>query len=211
MKNKILAISIIFILLSFLFINNSVFATETTNTLIVDGHDMSDIYNYFSPDDAFFIYIAPETTSYFFYKPTANGYTSHVSLFSTSNEATVQYYDSSWNYYGHVKFYSFDTSTEKFNFAWEGDVNGDHNISNMNIVYSSKGIYNSDHTTFFMNPPVTEQPETTTLKPILEKVEMKQPIITTIVGLAKLLIPFLVCLIAFWKAWQLLLKILHKS
>ena len=209
MKNKILTITVIFILLSFIFINTNVFATETTNTLIVDGHDMSDIYNYFSPDDAFFIYIAPGTTSYFFYKPTGNGYTSHVSLFSTKETATVLYCNSSWNYYGHVNFYSFDTSTERFKLAWEGDCNGDHNISNMNIVYASKGIYNADHETFFMNPPAPPVP--TTLAGVLEATNPTQTFQTMIHGIIPYLIALVVGLVAFWKAWQLLLKELRKA
>lgn len=209
MKNKILTITFLFLFVLLIFNVNS----YASNSLIVEEHDMSDIYNHFSTDDAFFIYIAPGTTKYFFYKPTS-AYPNHTyynSRFSENTKGTIFYCDSSFNQAYKYEFYSYNTSTQKFEYQWTGDIDGGHNISNMIIVYSSKGIYNADHTTFFINPPVAEQPETTTLKPILEKVEMKEPIMTTIVGLAKLLIPFLICLIGFWKAWQLLLKILHKS
>lgn len=67
MKNKILPILCIFILISFIFINNNVFATET-NTLIVDGYDMSSVYNIYSPEQAFFIFKYGDTEDYYIYK-----------------------------------------------------------------------------------------------------------------------------------------------
>lgn len=59
---------------------------------------------------------------------------------------------------------------------------------------------------FFLKAPVTG-----TLAPILERVEMMEPIVTTISGTLKLLIPFLVSLIAFWKAWQVFSRVLHHA
>ena len=77
---------------------------------------------------------------------------------------------------------------------------------NNGLVTANRDIRSSDGSIFFQVTPVTG-----TLAPILEKVEMKETITTTIVGLAVLLIPLLICLIGFWKAWKLLSKILHKS
>lgn len=76
------------------------------------------------------------------------------------------------------------------------------------IMYESSTDIRENGSTsnlFFPAAPVT------VLAPILEEVEMNQPITTTIVGLAKLLIPLLICLIGFWKAWRLLSRMLHKS
>lgn len=82
------------------------------------------------------------------------------------------------------------------------------------IITSGVDIYSNNSYTeiFFQKTPVAETEEIQkVLFPILEKVEMKEPIVTTIVGLAKLLIPLLICLLGFWKACRLLSKILHKS
>lgn len=73
--------------------------------------------------------------------------------------------------------------------------------------YSSINIYGDNtYTDFFFKSPVTG-----TLAPILERVEMMEPIATTISGTLKLLIPFLVSLIAFWKAWQVFSRVLHHA
>lgn len=102
--------------------------------------------------------------------------------------------------------YNFDTA--EFEVAFTSNMDRfSHTIDVIEVVYSSKGIYNNDGTTFFMNPPVQQG----VVAQKLEEVEMLDPITTTLVGLAKLLIPLLICLLGFWKAWQLLLKILHKS
>lgn len=211
MKNKILTISIVFILISFIFINNNIFASEINdNSLIVDGYDMSDAYNYFTVDDAFVI-VHSWGTQYYLVVPNSPGYTAYCAISSTN---AVLYYNENWNELsGHAyTFYLYNPENLKFEYAWTGNT-GDWTLDNGALIfgYASKGVYNQDHTTFFMNPPVAEQQEITTLKPILEKVEMKEPIVTTIVGLAKLLIPLLICLLGFWKAWRLLSKILHKS
>lgn len=215
MKNKIIILSIILLLFSFIFINNSVFAETKTNSLIVDDYDFSDIYNYFSTDEAFFIYQLSDG-NIFFYKPYSDfdSYKVHLIREDDSSTARIFYTDDSFDYARHCSFYIFDTSTQKFNLSWSGDMVISHNISNMTILYSSQGIYNSDKTTFFFKAPVTVVPETEiqgTLAPILERVEMMEPIVTTISGTLKLLIPFLVSLIAFWKAWQVFSRVLHHA
>lgn len=97
----------------------------------------------------------------------------------------------------------------------DGTNTGTHGYFNEAIYYSDD-IINTDGTvfvsgmrSFFQSTPATTS--TTVLATILGKMEMNQQITTTIVGLAVLLIPLLICLIGFWKAWQLLLKMLHKS
>lgn len=83
----------------------------------------------------------------------------------------------------------------------------DYDLAN-NIIYSSFDIYNSDGTLFFQKTPLSQG----TLAPIMgEAKPMMKEITTTLVGLLKSLIPFLICLLAFWKGWHLLSKILHQA
>lgn len=76
------------------------------------------------------------------------------------------------------------------------------------IIWSSFDINNSDGTLFFQRTPLSQG----ILAPIMGEAKPKmKEITTTLVGLAKLLIPLLVCLIGFLKALQLLSKILRQA
>lgn len=61
------------------------------------------------------------------------------------------------------------------------------------------------------SPTETPQEARGTLAPIVGKLEIATPITTTLVGLVKLLIPLLICLVGFWKAWQFLSTLLRKA
>lgn len=49
------------------------------------------------------------------------------------------------------------------------------------------------------------------LAPRLEQVEMSQPMMTILGGFLKYLVPLVVLLVAFWKGWQLLLRLLERA
>lgn len=108
---------------------------------------------------------------------------------------------------GNWSFSKLETM-EKGGWSYYDYFFGSGNYECIPIESSKDIIRKSDESVFFQQTPVTEQ---TVLTPILEGMEMNQLITTTIIGLAVLLIPLLICLIGFWKAWRLLLKILHKS
>lgn len=212
MKNKIFIISFIFILLSFICFNNSVFAdtADSSEKLIIDGYDMSDVYNYFSPDDAFYIFCYKDWVSYQIFKPDGNGYNSYNAVYKTkvdNNEdrTVIGSYNDKWEVCERYDVYAYNIKTNKFEYKYNGTLNGDTHTGCINIKYSSKGIYNEDHKSFFFKTPPT------LLAQKLEKVEMTQEITTTLVGLAKYLIPLLVSLLAFWKAWQILCYLLGKA
>lgn len=206
MKNKILAISII-LLLSFIFISSNVYASETGYVSppdkIIEELESKEYYN--NPDYDYLVYKWNSNYSILFVEKTdtLKFYTyigNHVYI--NANEAFNGYlftYDSS---------YTLTSSEEVVNATWRDRNCG---FIDNNVGVSSMNIYTDNTFTeiFFQGSPVTEP--ATELAPILEKVEMMEPIITTIVGLAKLLIPLLICLLGFWKAWRLLLKIFHKS
>lgn len=205
MKNKILTISIIFILLTFVFISNNVFATSLSDypdfpvPTTVGGNSPNNYrrlnYIYLGPNNNTFL------VSYFY------TYVSNKKPVIIADEAITYNYTGSSTYY-YTYILNNDDST------WSSYDNGTSESGNTishtpyyDIYYSEIDIYNKSGDIVFQVPPVQQR----VVAQKLEGVEMKEPIITTIVGLAKLLIPFLICLIGFWKGWQLLLKILHKS
>ena len=76
-----------------------------------------------------------------------------------------------------------------------------------NITYSSYDVLDNEGTLFFQVTPLGVG----SLALIAMRLNLTEEITTTLVGLLKLLIPFLICLIGFWKGWHLLLKILRKA
>lgn len=197
MKNKILTISIIFILISFTFINNC-FATSDTYNVI----GTNDIKYTISSNISNFIIADFYGTEYY------------VLIYSSDDTTTWKITQLNDTY----KTTSIINSSGTFNIIKINKSNTDFSTGSVetwnnktitiyqDIIYSSNDIYDlAGNGIFFQGAPVT------VLTPILEKMEMKEPIVTTVVGLAKLLIPLLICLVGFWKAWRLLSKILYKS
>ena len=88
--------------------------------------------------------------------------------------------------------WSFDTKTGLFKGA------------NFTFLYSKFDIYDGNDNVFFQRTPVGQLVKVVTL-------EEAKEIPLTIVGLAKFLIPLLICLISFWKGWQILSRILHRA
>lgn len=222
MKNKILTISIIFILISFIFINN-VFAYSE------EFEYNSNTYTFYIPDGAYnkiqeLDLVAKE--NYYYFAAGANSqvyvylFPSPVNCFLTKGTNNTDFDFSSFEgayYIVLSESGSINSSLRTISSLQQSSAYG--KMAERKFYYSSTvNIYTDSSCTdyFFQQPPeeipeIPEEttPETTTLKLILEKVEMKEPIMTTIVGLAKLLIPLLICLIGFWKAWRLLSKTLY--
>ena len=199
MKNKILTVFLIVILISFCFIGNSAFASST-----------------FTFTDRF----GNERTVPSFPESDIISSSNSFAVVNTGNYKNTLYVAT-----GDGFFYgggSVFCSTPCYMIYL---VNGEYVIqpntctanarlcSASELCYFSTGLYaDKDKSSVIVEPGgdfVHLAP--LTLEPILEKVEMTQEITTTIAGLAKLLIPLLVCLVGFWKAWQALSKLLHKA
>lgn len=225
MKNKILSIFLIFILTSFCFIGNSVLATTTNNTITA-------VCNTSNPHNGETLtYILPENmTASSHVLVCWSGIYGKWCLYVARNwsDNTVFRLDSTYKYlFAYDKksdttydfdVYVYQSGTDNLptfdktakNLYWNGLIYENGGLPNISVttddVYfadnSLCNVASSDVNFFFPNLMVA---------PALEKVEMTQEITTTIVGLAKYLIPLLICLLGFWKAWQILSHSLHKA
>ena len=106
-----------------------------------------------------------------------------------------------------VYYYYYENSS---NWTSGDKIIGGQIISILNndddyIVASSFNIYNTDGTIFFHKAPIKAN-----LSQQMREVEMGATM-TTVVYLIPLLIPLLVCLIGFRKAWAWLSKVLRKA
>ena len=223
MKNRILSILCIFLLLIFVFINNSFAYTSTedivckepTNTYLATA--LAELQQTYPEEDYYYTYgysYGPRCFYLVFFEKQylkINPYIYYTEYTYQNND----YYD--------LKVSDDNTKVPcavykiyDGRYALEGNYSYDDHVPAFTKVSNSTepveftanfNVYNnSSCTDFFFNTPVTG-----ILAPILEKVEMSEPILTTVVGLVGLLIPLLICLLGFWKAWGLLSKILHKS
>lgn len=144
-KNKVLFITFF---LFFCFLSTKVNATD--DSLIIDGYDMSDVYNRFSKDASFFIFYFQG--DYWYYAPFGNYY-SYVAIQPSENSTDiVTYYDSSWNECGWFSFHKYNKTTHIFDWQWDGNLSQLKLQSMTSIKYTSKGIYNTDHKTFYLSP-----------------------------------------------------------
>ena len=199
MKNKILTVFLVVILISFCFIGNNAFASSTFtftdrfgNERTVPSFPESDII---SSSNSFAVV---NTGNYknTLYVATGDGFFYDVGFICCSTECYMVYIVNG-------------------EYVVQPDIcSANSRLCNAGeLCYFSTGLYDG----IYKNKLVVEaggdffQLAPLTLQPILEKVEMTQEITTTIVGLAKLLIPLLICLLGFCKAWQLLSKLLHKA
>lgn len=203
MKNKILAVFFIFILISYCFIGTSVYATN---------YDLSDYENKDLMNGSWFIYY--DQSSNLIYLVTSDS-TSRPYLtcylsggYDWSSMGKLGDYSNMGGFYK----YTFNLSTNTFENKKHID-NGCLNFGDPTdkIIASGCDLYRyQSFTSFFQPTPVPSMVNIPIAKE-LEKVEMTQEITTTLVGLAKYLIPLLVSLLAFWKAWQILSHSLHKA
>lgn len=199
MKNKILTVFLIVILISFCFIGNSAFAIEVTEEYpdlpviegAVDYRYMIAKYNA-NGNIWLFLFYSTDGTLDLSHDIISNGSWATTNK-SSSSVFLKKYYikNNAWSQIDSSSIGSGSTLEVVYNASTQ-----------FTYIKSDFYIYNADGSIFF---PVTP------LAQILGKVEMTQEITTTIVGLAKLLIPLLACLLGLWKAWQILSKLLHKA
>lgn len=207
MKNKILSIFLIFILISCCFISNSVFASAVVPTELPDEilSALKKNAYYGDPEYDYLVYNYDSMFAICFIKKDNDLKWRIVSKGVGSYWFIANKLFASYEYLYDASTYKLTSSTYSETRDWMTTHKGGFVNSNL-MFLSSFDIYrDTDYNEIFFHPaPLTLVQE-------LEKVEMTQEITTTIVGLAKLLIPLLVCLIGFWKAWQALSKQLHKA
>ena len=184
MKSKILILSIVFILISFIFINNSVFANsfsisdEKRNTIEKLMEEYTDCNSWVSVDyrnqSSILLFNCPEGVDVF-----ANG-----TIMQTCDGSIIKWY-CFWYY----------PETDTYDLFWSGDSIG-HGEFNLTTLYSNRTIYTDKEKTeiFFQPTPVTG-----TLVPILEKVEMKEPMMKEILTLVPIMIILIVSYLALRK------------
>lgn len=102
--------------------------------------------------------------------------------------------DNTWSYISTRNINSGDT------YEYSSD-----NIDAKKYIYSNVNIYNTDGSIFFQPPPAT------TLAAVLEEAQAVKNFQTMMSGIIPYLIALVVGLVAFWKAWQLLLIELRKA
>lgn len=212
MKNKILIITIIFVLISFLFINNS-FAVANYPDVAETVESFGHLYRKYiviscnnNGEEMILLWVFGCSSESLIensrFEITETGVDIVVSsLDLTANGGSLQYQsynilDGKWNAHGYSYLNNGQTKT-----LGTGATDG----VNLKIYESSHPVYyKGTDTIFSTEPPMI-------LSGIVKEMEMMEPIVTTLLGLLGLLIPLLICLIGFWKVWSLLSRILHKS
>ena len=198
MKNKILTISIIFILLSFIFIN-SCFAYSSSNSVqtlfsactnYLDDHNIT-YYDYvvlekYNAKEYIFIFLT--NSNYTFKANTSKNYIS-------ANYNIIFHFDSNEE---DLSVFSSNTGSTVYDIF---------SLSMFYPTYSTFDIYNSSNALFFQLTPVPPS----TLVEALEISKPKETFQTMMSGIIPYLIALVVGLVAFWKAWQLLLKELRRA
>lgn len=183
MRNKILTISIIFILLSFIFINTVSFGVDYESDHYIDIQSGNNVFRISANED---FYCIPEGGG-------SMKYWSPYS-FATGERIYVTLYQNGVDSYG--KEINKQVVGNKFDIG-------------ENIVLDSKGMVvlykDSTKTDYFF------QPTPLSLGQAMTKAEVLKTFQTMIRGMIPSLIVFLVGLVAFWKVWQLLLKELRKA
>lgn len=200
MKNKILSISIILILLSFIFINNNVFALD---------YDLSDYKNHDLMSGSWFIYYSEEENIIYL-----------VTTDSTSRQYLTCYLSNGYDWssmgslgnfsnMGGFYRYSFNTSTRKFEEREHID-NGCLNFGNPSgkIIASGCDLYNylNGWSSFFQVTPVplTVYIPEMTLSMELEKIQVQEMWKTLMKNVVISLLAFVVSYLALRKAWSFL-------
>lgn len=217
MKKKILFTSILLLFISLLFINNNVFATT---------YDLSDYKNHlhsgnswvvvYSIDNDNFYMITSETSNSYIYSrattlDSGESVSSGYFLFSTElgsnmsmslRKPYVCTFDKNTNTFGSRTQYSWDdNATTKV-------------IGKCRIIASGLDVHPFNKTeVFFQQTPVPSKViiGQTTLAEELETAQVKENFQTMMSGIIPYLIALVVGLVAFWKAWQLLLKELRQA
>lgn len=219
MKNKILTISIIFILLSLVFINNCFAFSETIN---INGNS----YNCFIPDKAYNTMITLEEYNNSNYKFWANCGDSQLHVYFFPKDMDIKIWKSNTDggfqsnyasienfsciYYSILENSGSINTTDKnrTDFASANGSYGYYLNGSNHYFYTNINIYNDNTCTdFFFKAPVTE----ITLAQELEKIQVAEIWKTLMKNVVVSLVVFLVGLIAFLKAWAWLKTQLHKA
>lgn len=221
LKNRILIIfSLIFILLT-LFVSNC-FATESSD---VKTYTVSYNGTYFTfPNYAEFggnTYFLSDYPYVVFYSSSVNGLFLCIGL-DNNNFNSIHYdnnrmtfRDINGNNLSECRLY-LDTSTNtwvRYSQGIDGlllssSVTGTLTyFTPTEYFYSSSNVLGNDGTIFFQKTPL----KMGVIAQVVSTLNLTETITTILVGSAKLLIPSLVCLIAFWKGWSLLSKTLHQA
>lgn len=202
MKNKILVISIILLLLSCVFINNS-FAVENKTHTITGINGTTFTFPDFSGtniENGFFI----QYWNGVYYMGVFNSNNVHLYINSTYKiGSTVSYTE-----------YKLNTSSNSWDFYREMSANNEATTDGLlfyttHDVYSSKTSNNINITktgnNFFVPPPVV------TLATVLEETNPTEMFKNLMKNVVVSLVVFLVGLVAFLKAWAWLKTQLHKA
>lgn len=210
--NKLLPIVSIFLLILFCF-TSIVSAYDTVSTDNVTYNFPDKITDYLKNTE----YFNENYTCFGFYW---NNQRYYVFFFEKTEDLKIHFYkyEGYWIFYLDKRvdgcYMTFDNSGN-----FENKVIGGGHVTDSYVCYSWFGkaitsdeilmcngdIYKEGDTLFFQLPPQT------ILRKVMEVEAKKKEITTTLVGLAKLLIPLLICLIGFLKAWALLLRILRNA
>lgn len=200
-KNKVLKIVIFLLLLLTFFITNSFASTTLINSLNVRDYyaiaeEFANSYDYTIYD---YIITSSEDEAYIYIYPTEE-YRCNIIYSSRYSQNLIQTESCKILAFKDVNNPNSYTLVDGHDYV--GYTNADC------IIWSSFDIYNEDSTLFFQVTPLSKG----ILAPIMGEVKpITKEIVITLVGLLKLLIPFLICLLGFWKGWKILLKILHQA
>ena len=115
------------------------------------------------------------------------------------SQGVLSAFDSTGVRVGDIYISDYNTDSDTWGDCREwGDVTG----TNFTFLKSNCPVYDTEGKVFFSVTPLAQ---------VVSKVELTQGITTTIVGLVKLLIPLLIFLVGFWKAWAFLSKTLRQA
>lgn len=205
MKNKILSILCIFILVSFIFINNNTFATSNSFYLSINGTivELPDFYNNINTSNGFII-TSSDLNEFRIMEFLDTPYDNRVFSEVLYSFETFRYYTSEAKILGSWKIYTY-TLDGSYTVEYTSNDHWDWSY-HWPVVYSSYNIYDVDGQLFFHQAPLS-----LTAIQVLEQNSPMKIFQTMTHGMIPYLIVFLVGLVAFWKAWQLLLKELRKA
>ena len=208
MKNKILSIAIIFIILSFIFINNNVFAVT---------YDLSDYENYVDGKNWVICYDIEEdkfvliTTSSKYLYGNSIMQDEEGKYYISYSTLSSDYLDTDpWGLPGQISIYNFDYTTSTFNFS--SNTSQLEHKNDYYIIACNCTIYNATDNSIFFPPtpiPLVENIRQMVLVKKLEEVEMMEPTMREILTLAPIMIILIASYLGLRKGLTLL-KTLRK-
>lgn len=218
MKKKILFTSILLLFISLLFINNNVFATT---------YDLSDYKNHLHSGSAWVLVYSIDNDN--FYMVTGGSSNNKYTYCGTTTLESGEIVSTGYFLFSgalgsgmsqslgdnYVCEFNKETNTfgSRVKYGW--DTQGTQNaIGKCRIIASGQDVHPFNKSdVFFQQTPVPSKViiGQTTLAEELEMAQVTENFQTMIRGIIPYLIALVVGLVAFWKAWQLLLKQLRKA